>query len=308
MAPGGYAWWYLDALSDDGRHALTLIAFIGSVFSPYYAWARRSGAGADPLDHCALNVALYRLDGGRGRWAMTERGRGAVQREAGSLQIGPSALHWDGDTLCIRIDEVAVPWPARVRGEIRVTPELLAERRFALDPLARHHWQPIAPRARVELRLGEPALRWQGRGYLDANFGTEPLEAGFARWQWSRADLGQGHGGVIYELEPRGSPPMKLALRFARDGGVQPFDPPPAAALRRTGWRIDRRIGSEAPCSPALRRTLEDTPFYARSLVRAQWLGEPVDVVHESLSLDRFRAPLVQAMLPLRMPRRGSWR
>ncbi len=40
---GGYAWWYVDALSDDGRHGLTLIAFIGSVFSPYYAW--RAGGG-----------------------------------------------------------------------------------------------------------------------------------------------------------------------------------------------------------------------------------------------------------------------
>ncbi|MEO0034874.1 MAG: hydroxyneurosporene dehydrogenase CrtC, partial [Pseudomonadota bacterium] len=37
----GYAWWYIDAISDDGRHALTLIFFLGSVFSPYYAWARR---------------------------------------------------------------------------------------------------------------------------------------------------------------------------------------------------------------------------------------------------------------------------
>ena len=43
VPPGGYAWWYVDALSDDGRHALTIIAFIGSVFSPYYAAARRRG-------------------------------------------------------------------------------------------------------------------------------------------------------------------------------------------------------------------------------------------------------------------------
>ena len=33
---GGYSWWYVDALSDDGRHGLTIIAFLGSVFSPYY--------------------------------------------------------------------------------------------------------------------------------------------------------------------------------------------------------------------------------------------------------------------------------
>ena len=47
VAPGGYAWWYIDALSDDGRCGLTIIAFIGSVFSPYYALARRRAPGAE---------------------------------------------------------------------------------------------------------------------------------------------------------------------------------------------------------------------------------------------------------------------
>ena len=85
---GGYVWWYVDALSDDGDHGITVIAFLGSVFSPYYAWARRHGS-CDPLRHCALNVALY---GKRRRWAMTERGDKAVQRGADFLAIGPSAL------------------------------------------------------------------------------------------------------------------------------------------------------------------------------------------------------------------------
>ncbi|MFM7004007.1 MAG: hypothetical protein ACKOXN_08715, partial [Limnohabitans sp.] len=68
----GYLWWYIDAMSDDGQHGMTLIAFVGSVFSPYYAWARRSGQ-ADPENHCALNVAIYSK--GASRWAMTERGK-----------------------------------------------------------------------------------------------------------------------------------------------------------------------------------------------------------------------------------------
>ena len=55
VVPGGYAWWYLDALSDDGQHGLAIIIFLGSVFSPYYAWSGRR----DPLNHCAVNVALY---------------------------------------------------------------------------------------------------------------------------------------------------------------------------------------------------------------------------------------------------------
>jgi carotenoid 1,2-hydratase len=71
---------------------MTLIVFIGSVFSPLYAWSRRRGAG-DPGNHCAVNVALYER---KRRWAMTERGRAAVSRSVERLAIGPSALPWDG--------------------------------------------------------------------------------------------------------------------------------------------------------------------------------------------------------------------
>ena len=89
VPPNGYAWWYVDALSDDGQHGLTIIAFIGSVFSPYYALARRNGP-ADPLNHCAINVAVYGK--GSNRWAMTERPRGAVSRTANLFTVGPSHL------------------------------------------------------------------------------------------------------------------------------------------------------------------------------------------------------------------------
>jgi carotenoid 1,2-hydratase len=48
---------------------------------------------------------------------------------------------------------------------------------------------------------------------------------------------------------------------------------------------------------------LEDTPFYARDLLHGYYDGEPADIVHESLSLNRLRSPVVRAMLPFRMPR-----
>jgi hypothetical protein len=70
VPPGGYLWWYVDGLSDCGRYGLSVIAFVGSVFSPYYHWAGRR----DPDDHVCINVALYRPGGNR--WSMTERGRG----------------------------------------------------------------------------------------------------------------------------------------------------------------------------------------------------------------------------------------
>ena len=133
VAPGGYAWWYCDALSDDGRFGLTIIAFIGSVFSPYYAWSGRR----DPLDHSAINVAIYgrntRDTWAKGRWAMTERGRQSVEIEANALRIGPSSLTWDGTALTIEIDETSAPIPTRLKGRVRVMPDAVTRQIFGLD-------------------------------------------------------------------------------------------------------------------------------------------------------------------------------
>ena len=85
---------------------------------------------------------------------------------------------------------------------------------------------------------------------------------------------------------------------------MEAFAPPPRAALPMTGWRIARGTQAEGGRASVV-RTLEDTPFYARSIIEAKLLGERVHAMHESLSLDRFRLGVVKAMLPFRMPRRA---
>jgi carotenoid 1,2-hydratase len=49
--------------------------------------------------------------------------------------------------------------------------------------------------------------------------------------------------------------------------------------------------------------TLEDAPFYARSLLTTRLAGTPAQTFHESLSLDRFSRGWVRMLLPFRMPR-----
>ncbi|WP_018411958.1 carotenoid 1,2-hydratase [Methyloversatilis thermotolerans] len=300
---GGYRWWYIDANSDDGRYGLVIIAFIGSVFSPYYARARRREPTADPHAHCAVNVALY---GDNRRWTMTERGPQALQRDAQHLRIGPSHLHWEGDALVIDLDEIGAPLPRRVCGQVRLFAPTLRADSFALDSDGHHRWQPIAPCARIEVRLDVPAMHWLGDAYCDSNSGDLPLEHSFSHWHWSRCTLRGGDTAVLYDVSGRDGARTALALHFDADGAQRRFDAPPECTLPGTRWGIARSTRCERGAPPQV-RTLEDTPFYARSLLHTQLLGEPVRGVHESLDLTRFSSGWVQMLLPFRMPRRAHW-
>lgn len=253
-----------------------------------------------PEDHCALNVALY--SPGAARWTMTERGAGHVERARDRFRIGPSALRWQDGVLTVEIDEVCSPLPRRVRGTVTVRPQGLSRYVAALDAAGRHRWGPIAPCADIEVAFDSPGLRWRGHAYLDSNEGDEPITAAFDEWDWLRARTADGRTLVVYDVRPKGGGERLIAARFAADGNTTPFEPPPRHALPVTGWRIQRQSRGEVQSSVA--RTLEDTPFYARSVLRAQLLGEPVDAMHETLDVRRFAAPWVQALLPFRMPRR----
>lgn len=213
-------------------------------------------------------------------------------------------MSWDGQELNIEIDEVSVPLPSRLRGRLRLIPEITTKRKFALDSAGRHHWWPVTPRARVEVDLQKPALHWRGSGYFDSNSGSEPLESAFTCWHWSRAHLKNG-AALLYNAWERSGAETSLALRIGDDGVVEPFPTPAPAPLPSTFWRVNRVTRADLPEAPQVLRTLEDSPFYARSLLTTRLLGQQVTAIHESLDLDRFRHPVVQLMLPFRMPRRG---
>lgn len=281
-----------------------LIAFVGSVFSPYYARAARAGGG-EPENHAALNVALY---GPRGRrWAMTERGRAALARDRDTIAIGPSRIAWDGGGLTIRVDEIALPLPRRIRGTVRILPDAIAGRGFALDDAGRHRWWPAAPAASVTVAFSEPDLSWRGTAYFDTNAGDRPLAADFRRWHWSRAGDGR-RSTILYDVARRDGTACAIATRVGASGEHVALAPPPPAALPATRWwRIGRATRAPAGSGAHVLRTLEDTPFYARSLVETRLDGAAATAMHESLDLDRFAAGWVHALLPFRMPRRSGW-
>lgn len=298
---GGYAWWYIDALSDDGRFGLSLIAFVGSVFSPYYALNRRLRRSAAPDNHVSVNVAIYGADGYR--WAMTERGRDSLARDANSLTIGPSRLT-SGDTneLAVEFDEIAVPVPRRIRGRLKVRPQVMGERTFAIHPDGAHRWRPIAPRARIAVDLETPRRSWSGSAYVDSNSGTAPIETAFRSWSWSRS-IEPEHTRIYYDTVPVQAPRGAWHVAYENSGMPQPIDAPPLTPYGRTAWQLPLIARSDAGAPARLLETWEDGPFYARCLIRHRVHGRLLRSVHETVSLERFAKPVVQAMLPFRMPR-----
>ena len=268
------------------------------MFSPYYAW----DATRNPFEHCAVNVVLY---GAReNRFCMTERGSRALSRDEDQIRIGPSGMAWDGTALTITLDETTAPIPSRVRGTVKLYPGGITPGPFTLDARGAHRWWPMAPSSPVEVVLEAPSVRWSGTAYFDTNHGDEPLEDAFASWTWCRADLRDG-AAILYDVRRRDGSGQNLSLRFDRTGARRDIRPPLGATLPPTRfWRVPRSTRSDDGQATVV-RTFEDTPFYSRSLLSATLAGEAVRPVHESLSLDRFRNPLVRLMLPFRMPRRA---
>lgn len=315
VRPGGYAWWYVDALSDDGARGLTIIAFVGSVFSPRYAKARRASKTSNPEQFCAVNVALYDIEHGRHVWALTEHE--SFAREPGKLRVGASSMRWTpSGELHIDIAEHRTEFFGRrgaaLRGRVRLRPTALFERRVELDSWRsepRHRWYPIAPHARIEVEFEAPQLRFTGSGYHDVNEGDEGLEHAFSSWNWSRCELGDTTVIAYDVVDLRGRPHVHA---WSFDPARVAIEDIPEHALARprelpaTRWRVARAIRSDPEAPPRLRCTLEDSPFYSRSLVDVQFGGRAGVAVHESISLQRFASAWVEFLLPFKIRREAT--
>ncbi|MFD0858486.1 carotenoid 1,2-hydratase [Roseovarius aquimarinus] len=288
-------------MSADGTRAISVIGFIGSVFSPWYAWSGRR----DPANHVCLNVATY---GRGGRFAMTDRGRAALRQSADQLTIGPSSMRWQEGRLVIEIDEISsLPLVSRMKGRVTLTPEGVTSVELPLKPDGSHVWRPFAPSCDIEVALDAPGWQWSGHGYFDANFGTAALEDDFSFWTWGRYPTRAGTT-CIYDAALRDGSTLECAFHFDRSGHAHVAEAPPRTGFRPSLWQVRRETRADPGTVPREVLPMLDAPFYSRSAVRTMLNGEDVTGVHEALDLDRFASPLLKPLLAFRVPRRAGWR
>jgi carotenoid 1,2-hydratase len=336
VRPGGYAWWYFDAVSDDGARALTAIFFIGSVFSPDYAARVRRGEVARAEDHLGINLALYER-GKKRAWVMSEHGAAALGGVGdGGPRIADSAIEADnrgggggesglqplpfGPRLRVTVHERTAPFfvtlagvGARVDGTIDLEPlgPALDPVELARDGDVRHRWHVIMPSARVRVRFARPDFSFDGVGYHDINAGDGRLEDAFQSWSWARFH-DDARTTIVYATHER-SGAARAFVVDVRDG--QPAAARTATLLpegeRRVApwglsmprWFAVDDGGRTLRCTPT--RLYEAAPFYARYAARLGGDVSPViaNGVGEYLDLDRFRDRGVQFLLRFKMRR-----
>ena len=293
--PGAYRWWYADAVSADGRDAVVCIFFWGAVFSPYYAGRLRAGALPSPGQHAAVHLATYR-DGKRTAWLLAERDASHQPPSSDTFRVGPSSLTLDrSGKATLEVDDKG---PSRLSGRLRLhaLEPALSQEPVALSPgLADHRWHALLPRARVEVELQRPGLSFEGCGYLDTNWGSEPMEQRLAGWNWARTHSEAGTR-VVYDVRARDGRrfvhTLGTGLPLRTDSAIGQ----PATGIT-TGWGVALpaalSCGTQAMGTPGA--VIESAPFYARYDLR-----DPAGAVcglGESLDLLRFDRAMVRWML-----------
>ncbi len=208
-------------------------------------------------------------------------------------------MKWHGERLVVRIDERSAPWGSPVRGTVKLTPLSVSDLSVPLDPRGVHTWSPRIPLARVEVDFEEPRVKFEGTGYFDLNRGSAPLEDTFASWSWSRTSHGD-EATIAYDVALRDGSARARAFKVALGGELQSIDAGVSVDLPSTRFGLSR-TGRSSSTPMAIVRTLEDGPFYARSLVSTTSAGRQAFGMHETVSLDRFRSPWVRFLVPFRM-------
>lgn len=320
LQSGGYAWWYFDALSDDGQRGLTAIFFIGSVFSPDYAQRVRRGERPAAVEHLGVNLALYEK-GRKVAWVMSEYGPDAMPPVSRGLQIGKSSIQPLGaGALRLDFHETSAPFLLALAGlgrPIDGTVELEPEAgpwgpsNLGGSPSVPHMWRVAMPRARVKVDFPKLGFSFEGSGYHDLNQGDSRLEDAFSRWSWARFHH-DGRTRVFYSTldrqgrrrallaEGRADVVVPQATTFAVDG-------PPADA----GWGLSIpswfSVG-DGHTRCVVGQMLEQSPFYARYEAALVDGNKTIATgVGEHLDLDRFRSPVIQFLLRFKTRRdRGA--
>lgn len=326
-APGGFTWFYVDLVDDQGRGA-TLIWSWGLPFLPGYAQSARAGRPELPINRPSVNLVVY--EGGRERFYLLSElapEQCAWGEDGRSWRLGGCSFSWTdtpgaagtGPTRELIADlDLALPTGGRATGQLRLSGPLRrdpSESAAPTDPDGNHVWAPMIAAARGALELRTPGgdLRVEGRGYHDRNSATRPLhELGVQSWLWGRVAL-PGRDLIFYRLisSTPGQAPRDLVVEIAADGSCRVSEDAGLreGGLRRSLWgltwpsTVTFADPDGRPVHVEVDSLLDNGPFYHRYLLRGRCDGEQGSGIGENLVPDRVDTDLLRPLVRMRVHR-----
>jgi hypothetical protein len=323
--PGGFAWWYLDMVNEEGDGLVAIWSF-GLPFLPGLAGAARRGAPQVPASRPSFNLALYR--GGEQVWYALreyEADEAWWSKEGDRWGFGANRFMsrrvGGRQELEISVDLDVPGSRDRLLGEILVGGAARQESAGDVMGDSAHDWTPLMGPAtgRAELRCGRERYAFDARAYHDRNGGERPLhDLGFSHWHWGRLAF-PDREVVYYVLWPEGGgDPLCLGLEIGEDGETRRVDGLTARVSAPTRGkfglahtqRIELFEGEERWLEATWRTLIDDGFFYLRGHVDGTQRGEVAVGVAEYVEpgrVDRRRhRPLVQMAVKKPTPEQDS--
>ncbi|MEM7674478.1 MAG: hypothetical protein AAF449_00590 [Myxococcota bacterium] len=276
--PGGFVWWYVDALDEDLNGIVAIWSF-GLPFLPGYLQAARDGRPETPAAHPSLNIALYR----RGRpcfYLLQHYASQDAEWRDNYWRFGNTEItrrqSEDIRTVTASINCAIPRSQYRLQGELSVAgpiPRLSPELESVPNP--RHEWCPVTGPARCTAELQwspDASFSLDAPAYHDRNGGDRPLDQlGIDHWIWGRT-VGPGGTRIHYLVWPKGDDQQAETWLFdiAPDGLItrRSMSEPAVEGQTRAWFGVPywRNVHLGGQGNIRTGRIVEDGPFYLRSI------------------------------------------
>ena len=278
-ARGGFAWWYVDLVDEQGNGLVAIIS-LGLPFLPGYASLARVGQAPPAHQRPSVFVSVLR-DHRLAFWALHEVDPAEVVWESDRARLGACTLRVSRHhgQLRLRADLSGhlpgCPWQADL--------EVTGPMRQASGPhepsTDAHEWTILTACARGEasLRAGAETFDVSGRAYFDRNAGDASLEGlECASWTWGRLAFPRAERVWYLATDPEGHT-RSLSMTVHDDGRSELVqDAVQVSGVRRGRWRLPypAQVAVDDALTVTMPRPVDDSPFYARFLVRGERDGE----------------------------------
>lgn len=202
-APGGYEWWYFDAIDENSGYALVVIFYQGNPFSNRYIRKleeeNNSEAGR-PVNFPAISISLYK-QGKPIYYSFTEfpAQEAEFSTDRPDLKVGENTLKTDfsdsGIQYTLNLNE-KLPSGDCIRAELYFRGSANSPENFQENEKHNaigHTWNLVLPKAKVTGSINvyrkkeiTHSIAFSGKGYHDHNTGMEPMRDEFVDWYWGR--------------------------------------------------------------------------------------------------------------------------